>query len=1028
MKRYISSLFLLLLTSISGLYAMDIRSLDIGYEKVGSLSYRAKVTAYVFNSGPVDKTMRIAWGDGDTSLISLKDSSIVNNYLRKLEYSGKHTYSGAATYEISLEYFNRQAGATNVTSSANEAIYVSSKIIINPFLGTNSSPEFTLPPEDNACTNNPYIYNPGIVDAENDSIVVSKVQSKGKGGNVLLGYKYPDQYTVDPATGTIIWTDNQKKGRYYVTLLVEEYRNGILIGTSMRDMQISAGNCLNQAPDIFTFNDTCVVVGDLMNSPAYTLDNTGDTLTIRALGEIMDLKFNAGHFANPATGIDSAGDYFMWMPDCDLVRLPPYQVHFIADKKGAASSGYFPVTNDFNSGILGADWYATNQVVFTNPCNPSADGTTYLWMGDASAHPRWVVTQAYDLTNGSNEIHFDMKWSTQGYISPCEGPDLPDEGVHLQYSLQGVNGPWKEITYWDPSQPPPGGFNPMLTVWNHYSIPIPQSAISSNTRFRFLQTSSSGANYDHWGIDNFRIFDRPENLSATRAVEIKVIAPAPENLTANAVNQTIELSWNKSKCPNATGYKLYRKNSYYGYVPSSCETGVPAYTGYKHIATINGINDTTYIDDNKGQGIPQGFNHCYMVTAIFPDSAESYPSAEACAKIDRDKPLLTKVSVAATGASNGSIDLEWSKPPFIDNAYQGPYRYLIYRAVDTATNWQLIDSTASINDTTFFDDNLDTETNQYYYRIEFYQVDPSARILISESPHASSVFLNLVPGDESITLNMDYDVSWNNDSFVVYRQDPGATAFDSITTVYQPAYKDTGLTNGETYCYKVKSIGSYSAGNTINPLINYSQETCAKPRDIDAPCAPKLVVTVNCLDITNKLRWNNLLNTCAPDVAHYDIYYRPLKEGAFDLIHQTGLPDDTVFIHKNLSSIAGCYRIVAVDSSGNEGYPSNTVCVDIDSCDIYRLPNVFTPNGDGYNDTFIPYPYDFVERVDMTIYNRWGTVVYTTNDPDINWNGKHENSGRDCAEGVYYYVCDVYQRSLEGEEKITLTGSISLLR
>jgi hypothetical protein len=69
---------------------------------------------------------------------------------------------------------------------------------------------------------------------------------------------------------------------------------------------------------------------------------------------------------------------------------------------------------------------------------------------------------------------------------------------------------------------------------------------------------------------------------------------------------------------------------------------------------------------------------------------------------------------------------------------------------------------------------------------------------------------------------------------------------------------------------------------------------------------------------------------------------------------------------------------VAADSMGNRSVMSDTVCIDSDTCGGYRLPNVFTPNGDDYNDYFIPYPYSSVEKIDLQIFNRWGMLVYKT--------------------------------------------------
>ena len=92
------------------------------------------------------------------------------------------------------------------------------------------------------------------------------------------------------------------------------------------------------------------------------------------------------------------------------------------------------------------------------------------------------------------------------------------------------------------------------------------------------------------------------------------------------------------------------------------------------------------------------------------------------------------------------------------------------------------------------------------------------------------------------------------------------------------------------------------------------------------------------------------------------------------------------------------------------------------------MPNVFTPNFDGYIDTFYPFPYTSVEKVEMTIFNRWGNIVYETQDPDINWDGRDYKNNSECPEGTYFYVCLVYEITLQGIRQRELRGSITLLR
>jgi gliding motility-associated-like protein len=72
----------------------------------------------------------------------------------------------------------------------------------------------------------------------------------------------------------------------------------------------------------------------------------------------------------------------------------------------------------------------------------------------------------------------------------------------------------------------------------------------------------------------------------------------------------------------------------------------------------------------------------------------------------------------------------------------------------------------------------------------------------------------------------------------------------------------------------------------------------------------------------------------------------------------------------------------------------------------YELPNSFTPNGDGKNDFFMPRTNTGVLKVKFEVFNRWGQLLFQTEDPVLNWNGK-DLSQKEIADGVYYYVCKI---------------------
>ena len=96
----------------------------------------------------------------------------------------------------------------------------------------------------------------------------------------------------------------------------------------------------------------------------------------------------------------------------------------------------------------------------------------------------------------------------------------------------------------------------------------------------------------------------------------------------------------------------------------------------------------------------------------------------------------------------------------------------------------------------------------------------------------------------------------------------------------------------------------------------------------------------------------------------------------------------------------------------------------------YKLPNVFTPNGDGYNDLFEPKVtgLDLIVSAKTVVFNRWGNILCDTDDPLIRWDGKSRQTNLDCPPGTYFYVCDITYQSKAGQEQLHLQGSITIVR
>jgi gliding motility-associated-like protein len=133
----------------------------------------------------------------------------------------------------------------------------------------------------------------------------------------------------------------------------------------------------------------------------------------------------------------------------------------------------------------------------------------------------------------------------------------------------------------------------------------------------------------------------------------------------------------------------------------------------------------------------------------------------------------------------------------------------------------------------------------------------------------------------------------------------------------------------------------------------------------------------------------------------------------------TGATDSSIVV-----SSAGWYWLTAFD-----GFCNLTDSIRIDACADIRVPNVFTPNGDTYNDYFFAEPINpgGLTAFKMIIFNRWGRIVHELTHLDAQWDGKI--NGTDAAEGVYFWVCKYSAINKYGNvAERTKQGSVTLLR
>ncbi len=95
-------------------------------------------------------------------------------------------------------------------------------------------------------------------------------------------------------------------------------------------------------------------------------------------------------------------------------------------------------------------------------------------------------------------------------------------------------------------------------------------------------------------------------------------------------------------------------------------------------------------------------------------------------------------------------------------------------------------------------------------------------------------------------------------------------------------------------------------------------------------------------------------------------------------------------------------------------------------CNFF-FPNAFTPNGDGLNDIFLPFFEDDVIGMELNIFNRWGEIIFTSNDLTKGWDGTYK--GEAVQDGVYMWTANlVINESGDNLYRHSAGGQVHLIR
>ncbi|MBC7885457.1 MAG: gliding motility-associated C-terminal domain-containing protein [Saprospiraceae bacterium] len=238
----------------------------------------------------------------------------------------------------------------------------------------------------------------------------------------------------------------------------------------------------------------------------------------------------------------------------------------------------------------------------------------------------------------------------------------------------------------------------------------------------------------------------------------------------------------------------------------------------------------------------------------------------------------------------------------------------------------------------------------------------------------------------------------------------------------QPSEIILNINDPEQYTFSWSPAELFQSGvNTANPkviltsdrtltvLVTNKISGCKQEKSIDATAGEDVNVSVDAEPDFTIFEGESL-----------DIFVSDIILGA-SYIWSTG--ETTTSITVSPKETTG-YVVTVTDENGCTATDEVVVTLRLAKCDetdVY-IPNAFTPNNDSNNDILYVRS-NFIDELELIIYNRWGQELFRTNDKNTGWDGSY--NGKELPPDAYAYYLRVL--CINGEE-YKKQGNVTLLR
>lgn len=965
---------------------------------------------------------------------------------------------------FTFENFSRSSSLTNIVSPTNYGITLSAKMYAIPgATGTScsdSSPIFLQKPYFVSCAGSPYIYNMNAVDPDLDSLRIDFGIPYDRFPNGTYnppsnpipvpfenGFSYdsptPDNNmhpsnvpaVINTSTGELTFT-SFIAGNFVVKISVKSFRRGVLISEVEREMQLVVTSCSgsNAAPTI---------IAPFPGNSFETTVNAGSNVSFSiTANDANPLQTGVGQTIYLDASGPMFGSNFTSTSGCDIAPCATLNA-------SSPISGLMSVTADFN-------WQTTcNHLV--NQYGIVADVVPYNFVfklqDDYCSVPK--VTYATVIINVVNP----------GVIQATKIKCIQTDPVTNDLTLQ-----WEKVS------------NPQNS-FIEYEIHSVQSGLIAKvadinqTSFNFIAINAKNDFYvavrSGCGGNTLRNSDTVSNIYLN---------------VVNPMNGTAILQWNKPRSQNnpsfGSHYKIYREYPKGNFVLlDSVDFSITnfkdtidickAYISYK--VTLDGMG-CAFTSNLSGDDFED------MLTPNIPfiySAGIDTSNNHILLTWDENPQLDTYGYVIYTFDQNGilyELDTVWGRTntlySYPENLNNGPFSYSVAAFDSCFTTSVPVTYQTSAKGLV----NHTMNATAVIYMCE-QEADVSWNAYVGQTPLNYNVWAKL-NGKWSllaVTTNTSARVSVKQGkSYCIYVEanfSTGYSAFSSPTcfTVPNPGapafhyfklatvsndnielydYVDASVGVSEVKFERKKSNGDFEEIGTSVVTSNVVYfldsdvdterqqweyrtkyvDSCGKDGTYANTNTTVFVTgTTDEYYMINNINWTPYLGFDG-NVMEYHIFRG--VNGDFDSNPIAIVPSTTLSYTDEVSTVESngtiCYRVEAREAINSYNFSetsrSNDFCFQY--APMIFVPNAFTPNGE--NPIFKPTLSNVsASNYSFFVMNRWGQIIFETNDPSVGWNGNISNTGILATNDVFLYVIN-----FENEKKIKVNkrGFVTMVK